>query len=250
VEELSKHAISLGLTSNFYHGGLDKDSRAQIQNDFIADKYQVIFATNAFGMGVDKKDVYTIIHDRIPDSIENYYQEAGRAGRDGNECQSFINLNWKGINMRMQMIENSYLSRELANRFYNYLRANSDLSSIVKLKPIKILEDIDGINAPKCHKAFEAFLEADILEIRDYEILKETSNFWKKELEIKLLKPNILLLFRHIDFRKNKRLFEDAKFKLQSMIDLCMSDQCRMKYILNYFNEQADNCGKCDVCIN
>src|SRR5947208_11043206 len=83
-EELAELiGLELGVGAEAYHAGLDRDRRAAVQRRFLADETPVIVATNAFGMGVDKPNVRTVVHAATPPSLEAYYQEAGRAGRDG-----------------------------------------------------------------------------------------------------------------------------------------------------------------------
>ncbi len=87
AEKLASFLVDNGLNAAYYHGQIeDKDARKRIQNEFISGKTPIAVATNAFGMGIDKEDIRAIIHYNLPKSIENYYQEVGRAGRDGEEA--------------------------------------------------------------------------------------------------------------------------------------------------------------------
>ncbi len=87
AEKLAEFLVDNGLSAAYYHGQIeDKDARKRIQNDFISGKTRIAVATNAFGMGIDKEDIRAIIHYNLPKSLENYYQEVGRAGRDGKKA--------------------------------------------------------------------------------------------------------------------------------------------------------------------
>jgi ATP-dependent DNA helicase RecQ len=88
--EISELANKHGIISNFYHAGLDRETRKQRQLDWINGVTNVIVCTNAFGMGIDKGDVRIVIHADVPDCLENYYQEAGRAGRDGKKSYALL----------------------------------------------------------------------------------------------------------------------------------------------------------------
>ncbi len=108
TEALAATLNQMGHAAVAYHGGMSSDAREAAQHDFITDKVSVVVATNAFGMGIDKSDVRYVIHHNLPESIEAYYQEAGRAGRDGEPSRCTLLWNESDIVTRRRLLDSDY----------------------------------------------------------------------------------------------------------------------------------------------
>ena len=113
TEALADMLNQMGHPAVAYHGGMSPDAREVAQRDFITDKVPVVVATNAFGMGIDKSNVRYVIHHNLPESIEAYYQEAGRAGRDGEPSRCTLLWNESDIVTRRRLLDNDYENERL-----------------------------------------------------------------------------------------------------------------------------------------
>lgn len=113
TEALADTLNQMGHPAVAYHGGMSPDAREAAQRDFITDKVPVVVATNAFGMGIDKSNVRYVIHHNLSESIEAYYQEAGRAGRDGEPSRCTLLWNESDIVTRRRLLDNDYENERL-----------------------------------------------------------------------------------------------------------------------------------------
>ena len=114
----------IGTIAVAYHGGMSADAREKAQRDFVTDRVPVVVATNAFGMGIDKSNVRFIIHHNMPESIEAYYQEAGRAGRDGEPSRCTLLWNESDIVTRRRLLDSDYENERLTPEEQEAVRAS------------------------------------------------------------------------------------------------------------------------------
>ncbi len=122
----SDQLTAAGIEHVCYHGGLERNDRRRIQEEFMRGESPLVLATNAFGMGIDKPDIRFVIHADVPGSMESYYQEIGRAGRDGLPSECVLLYDEHDLTTQMQFIAGSNPNAEFYQRVYDLLQRNPE----------------------------------------------------------------------------------------------------------------------------
>ncbi|MGI8169876.1 DNA helicase RecQ [Enterococcus lactis] len=157
---LKKFGFSIGR----YHGGLNENERTAMQEAFLYDRLQLIVATNAFGMGINKSNVRFVIHYQIPGSLEAYYQEAGRAGRDGLSSEAILLFAPQDIQVQKFFIQQSQREEEQKQKEYEKLKAMTEYAYIESCLQQYILNYFGETSSP-CNRCGNCLDDREIVEV-------------------------------------------------------------------------------------
>jgi ATP-dependent DNA helicase RecQ len=242
-KNVERVAAELGVPCIAYHGGMTDDQRKTAQDKFMNADAHVAVATNAFGMGIDRPDLRFVIHYDIPGSVEAYYQEAGRAGRDGEPARCEMLWNYADVRTQEFFIEGANPTREIIAGLYHALLR------LCKRGPITMsIDDIAGqlpgvkngmaVGSALFHLERAAFIH------RDYASGSRTYT-------TTIVEPVKPLEALAIDFDKLDKKRERDLAKLRRIIAYADHRGCRHHFILDYFGdtEAARTCTVCDNCL-
>lgn len=227
-----------------YHAGMTDEERAFSQDAFISGRADVVVATNAFGMGIDRSDVRFVVHFEIPGSVEAYYQEAGRAGRDGEPSVCELLFNHADLKTQEFFFEGSNPPLHLVRSLYNLLRFECNPESHeLQLTVDAMAERMGGkdVNPMAVGTALSCLIHAGAIARFDIpgsnakgtRVLDPARNFESLPIDAASLEE------------KARRDHQ----KIEAITRYSYSGGCRQQWILEYFGQKdAEPCGHCDVC--
>jgi len=205
-----------------YHAGLDADRRRRVQEEFMAGKLEVMVATIAFGMGIDKPNIRTVIHTALPGSIEGYYQEIGRAGRDGNPSRAILMHSYGDRHTHDFFFNRDYPDVALMDRVF--------LSLPSEPQPKERLRKALGIEEELFDKIIEKLWIHKGAVLDFAENVSRGEGVWRAS---------------YITQGEQKRA------QIDQMIRFSENNQCRMMSLVHHFGDRSDggtSCGACDFC--
>jgi ATP-dependent DNA helicase RecQ len=243
VEEVSASLSGMGVKLVAYHGGMEDKDREWAQNVFLDRSYDVVVATNAFGMGIDRSDVRFVAHFDVPGSIEAYYQEAGRAGRDGEPSECELLFNYADTRTQEFFIEGNNPGTDVIRDLYAALRKlNGAANDGVLLSIQELTETLNLKNSMQVSSAISHLVRSGHIE--RYDVPGERTR------GTRLVDPSLKADDLPIDEEALEEKDRRDRAKLEAMIKFCYDRQaCRQQWILEYFGEsESSPCGTCDFC--
>jgi ATP-dependent DNA helicase RecQ len=236
LQKVSGELRRMGISHLIYHGDLPSDVKQKSQKQFIVQEKPLILATPAFGLGIDKPNVRTVIHVETPLTLEAYFQEIGRAGRDGKPAQAHLLYDRDDISIQMDFLKWSNPDPGFIHSVFNLIKSN-------RLK----LEQ-DGIEFLKRQMNFynsrDFRVETTLNQLERWGCLEKSESKFGFEV---VREPSR----EELDKDLFKLRMDNSNKKLLAMVRWAERENegCRLQEIYEYFGHKAESCGQCDLCI-
>ena len=236
LKQMSELLFQKGVRHLKYHGDLQTDQRRNIQEKFMEGENNLVLATNAFGMGIDKENIRFVIHAQVPGSLEAYYQEIGRAGRDGKRSVCSLLYDEQDLNIQLEFMKWNNPTASFYDRLYNMLKSEPEKCNA---------EGIEFLREQLTYKNRRDYRLETALGILDrYGVIE--GEIEQKNLQVVSELPDQLSDQSYLD----KKL-EREQQKLYKMMMYTKEVTCRKGFIHTYFGiEHSQKCGACDLEIS
>ncbi len=213
-----------------YHGGMASGRRTEVQEAFMADEIDVIVATTAFGMGIDKPNVRFVVHHAIADSVDSYWQEVGRAGRDGEPAAAVLFYRAEDVGLRRFF---SGTGQVAADQIEQVAAVIDEADGPVE--PTQLKEETD-LSASKLLSAVGRLEDVDAVEVRPDGQVAPTEDFGPEKV------------LEAAEVQANREEFDRSRIDMMRAYAE-LHGACRREFLLSYFGERTDGpCGHCDLC--